>query len=328
MQAPVAYVEVDFIAGRYRPEELVMAGPGRRLAGAIIDSLIQAPGLVLIVVGYVLAILTFGISLVLLPIGMVLLLPWFIWFVVVAPNGQTPGKQIVGEYIMKADGSRAGGWYVWLREFVIKGLLCGFLNVLTFGLFWLLAALWCLWDKNKQCLWDKFASTYVAHSPFGFKPLTMNEIVAQGLPRPAPAGHHAAAQLPQIIINNNAQIGSNDNRRLDLRFSQPDRGAARIGVMDRGRTLPDIPVVSGQAIVVGRDSHASVVLSDPKASRRHAEIALDGSVWVVRDLGAMNPARLLSGNGAEVLVGSSPRRLEHGQLAIGDSIITLYPVGR
>jgi hypothetical protein len=51
-------------------------------------------------------------------------------------------------------------------------------------------------------------------------------------------------------------------------------------------------------------------------------------MWLVRDLGAMNPTRVLSVRGGEQPIGSSSRRLEHGQLAIGDSIITLYPVGR
>lgn len=330
MQAPVGFVELDFVAGRYTPDELVLASPGRRLLAAIIDSLLVSPGLTLIYIGFVGALLTLGLSLTLVPVGAALLLPWFIWFIIVAPNGQTPGKQLLGEYILKGDGSRAGGWSVWSREFLIKGVVFNLLNSITLGIVGILGPLWCLWDKNRQCLWDKFATTYVAYSPFGFKPATMNEIVAQGLPRRSVTGSGTGQQGPQIIINNNnnAQIGNNDNRQLNIRSTLPGHAAGRVGVIDRGRPLPDVSLSSGQALLIGRDAQASVMLSDPKASRRHAEICLEGSVWVIRDLGAMNPTRILSANGAEAVVGGATRRLEHGQLAIGDSVITLYPVGR
>ncbi|MCC6267980.1 MAG: RDD family protein [Dehalococcoidia bacterium] len=330
MQAPVGFVELDFVAGRYTPEELVRASPGRRLVAAILDGLLQGPGLVLIYLGLYAAIFTFGLSLTLVPVGLVLLLPWFIWFVIVAPNGQTPGKQLLGEYILREDGSRAGGVYVWYREFFIKSVVFSFLSAITFGVLGILGPLWCLWDKNSQCLWDKLATTYVAYSPFGFKPATMNEMVTQGLPRRWPGAPGPAQQQPQIIINNNnnAQIGNNDNRHLNIRTTLPGHAGGRVGVIDRGHPLPDLSLSSGQALLIGRDAQASVVLSDPKASRRHAEITLEGSVWVVRDLGAMNPTRILSANGGEAVVGGATRRLEHGQLAIGDSVITLYPVGR
>lgn len=109
--------------------ELETASPGRRLGGYALDVLL---------------------TIVTLFIG------WLIWFIIVAPRGQTPGKQLLGMYVMREDGSRAGGWYMWLREFVVKGLVFGVLiATITGGLAWVVAALWCLWDRERQCLWDK-----------------------------------------------------------------------------------------------------------------------------------------------------------------------------
>ncbi|MCC7363901.1 MAG: FHA domain-containing protein [Dehalococcoidia bacterium] len=135
----------------------------------------------------------------------------------------------------------------------------------------------------------------------------------------------------QIIINNNnsaqnsAQVGNNDNRRVTYPAGSQGSGA-RVGVIDCGRPLPDLPIRAGQALLAGRDAAASVRLSDPRASRRHVEIMLDGNGWIVRDLGSVNPTRILSPYGEQEVAGTV-RRVSHGQLAIGNSIITLYPPG-
>jgi len=42
------------------------------------------------------------------------------------------------------------------------------------------------------------------------------------------------------------------------------------------------------SIIVGRDETADVVIDNPSVSRRHAEIRLDDSGWVVEDLGSSN----------------------------------------
>ncbi len=42
------------------------------------------------------------------------------------------------------------------------------------------------------------------------------------------------------------------------------------------------------SIIVGRDEGADVVIDNPSVSRRHAEIRLDESGWVVEDLGSSN----------------------------------------
>ena len=68
------------------------------------------------------------------------------------------------------DPDRAGRAYaVNVLGCILGPLLCGFV------LLPLLAAAWCLWDRNVQCLWDKLGRTYVGYSPRGFKPLTHEE---------------------------------------------------------------------------------------------------------------------------------------------------------
>lgn len=42
------------------------------------------------------------------------------------------------------------------------------------------------------------------------------------------------------------------------------------------------------SIIVGRDESADVLIDNPSVSRRHAEIRLDDSGWVVEDLGSSN----------------------------------------
>ena len=144
----------------YARRQLQTAAQGRRLGGWALDALI--------------GILTLGMG-------------WLIWFAVVAPRGQTPGKALLGMYIMREDGTRAGGGYTWLREVVVKWLLFGIgisiISGLTadwVALLWFLAPLWCLWDRERQCLWDKITSTYVAYSALGFRPLTAVDLELGG----------------------------------------------------------------------------------------------------------------------------------------------------
>lgn len=165
------HTAADVLASRYRPDELVLAGPGRRLSGYLIEQAI-------IFVGVFVGFLTLGILLIPFVIG------YLIWFIFTAINGQTPGKQLLGMYIMRADGTRAGGGYVWLRELVVKILLFWLLTLVTFGIIWIVGALWCLWDRDNQCLWDKVTSTYVAWSPCGFRPMTSAELALAGGSQP------------------------------------------------------------------------------------------------------------------------------------------------
>lgn len=95
-----------------------------------------------------------------------LLIGWLIWFAIVAPRGQTPGKALVSTYVIREDGTRAGGWYMWGREALVKWLLFTIVDFFLAGIAKTIASMWCLWDDDKQCLWDKVMSSYVAYSPY------------------------------------------------------------------------------------------------------------------------------------------------------------------
>ena len=86
-----------------------------------------------------------------------------------------------------------------------------------------------------------------------------------------------------------------------------------------------IMVNPGEQLLVDRDSAARIRLSDPKVSRQHAMISRSGNDWVVRDLGATNPTRLIGASGGSGAVIQGEIRVPSGQLLIGDVLVTLYP---
>ena len=100
--------------------------------------------------------------------------------------------------------------------------------------------------------------------------------------------------------------------------------AGRLTYVESGHAST-LMVNPGEQLLVGRDTAARVRLSDPKVSRQHAMISRSGNDWVVRDLGATNPTRLIGagGGGGQAIQGEI--RVPSGQLLIGDVLVTLYP---
>ena len=62
----------------------------------------------------------------------------------------------------------------------------------------------------------------------------------------------------------------------------------RLHVLGGDEALSQEYVVPLEGLTLGRAEDRDVVLQDPAASRRHAEIALTGDRWVLRDLGSAN----------------------------------------
>ena len=112
-----------------------LAGPGRRLWGYVLEN--------------VFFVVTLGVG-------------WIVWFAFVAPKGTSPGKQAAGTVVLR-DGRLAGAGTMWARDVAIKIFLGALvLSVPVAG--WiavLLACLWCCWDRQRQCAWDKMAGTVV-----------------------------------------------------------------------------------------------------------------------------------------------------------------------
>jgi uncharacterized RDD family membrane protein YckC len=76
-------------------------------------------------------------------------------------NGQTWGKQIVGIRVVRDNAVPVDFGFGFLREFVVKGLLFGFVGGWFFSIPTLLDYLWPLWDDENRCLHDMVVSTHV-----------------------------------------------------------------------------------------------------------------------------------------------------------------------
>ena len=101
--------------------------------------------------------------------------------------------------------------------------------------------------------------------------------------------------------------------------------SARLGVVESGHAVGSFVALPGDSFLVGRDPGAQVHLTDSRASRRHVVIERDETGWLVRDLGATNPTRVLDAHGARRELRDSAVHVESGQLLIGDALITLFP---
>jgi uncharacterized RDD family membrane protein YckC len=81
-----------------------------------------------------------------------LFIGWVIWWFIVAPRGQNPGKAVVGLRVIRTNGDavRTGGMFV--RG--LAGILAGFIP-------FYLDDLWIFWDRDAQTLHDKLVNTVV-----------------------------------------------------------------------------------------------------------------------------------------------------------------------
>ena len=107
---------------------VVMAGRGERLLAWLVS------GLILV---------------------LTLFIGWVIWWFIVAPRGQNPGKAVVGIRVIRTNGDavRTGGMFVRGIVGQLAGLIPFFLD-----------DLWMLWDKNAQTLHDKIVDSVVVRA--------------------------------------------------------------------------------------------------------------------------------------------------------------------
>jgi len=153
------------------PEQSVeLAGPIRRLVGYIVDSILL--GVVAIVAG-LLPFVPDDDAGFLVSEFVALIVGGSAWFLIVRDRGQSPAKMLLRMRAVRDDGRPASlGWMllrdIWLRYvlFLVFGIVLGLIGIgwIVFA-FFAVAALWCVWDKNRQCLWDKAAGTRVVLSP-------------------------------------------------------------------------------------------------------------------------------------------------------------------
>ncbi|MFF1301659.1 RDD family protein [Streptomyces sp. NPDC058307] len=90
-----------------------------------------------------------------------LVIGWVIWALIAFQYGQTPAKQLLHMRVICIPQARTAGWLrMFFREVIAKTLI-GFLASFTL----LIPYFWLLWDKNRQELWDKMATTLVVSDP-------------------------------------------------------------------------------------------------------------------------------------------------------------------
>ena len=160
--------------------EWVLASYGQRVGAWALDFAGFTLPLILLIIGLVVIVLAafFGtgglvdvaafallgtIGIVIVGILTIVVIGYIVWWLVALGRGQTPGKQIVGIRVIKDNGEPSNWGYTFLREFVIKLLLVGFISDVTFGIGRLVDYLWPLWDRAEkmQTLHDKLLGTLV-----------------------------------------------------------------------------------------------------------------------------------------------------------------------
>jgi len=80
---------------------------------------------------------------------------WIIWWFIVAPRGQNPGKAVVGIRVIRTNGDavRTGGMFVRGLAGALAGLIPFYLD-----------ELWILWDRDAQTIHDKIVNTVVVRA--------------------------------------------------------------------------------------------------------------------------------------------------------------------
>ena len=92
------------------------------------------------------------------------------------------------------------------------------------------------------------------------------------------------------------------------------RSAAELVVVEKGRTVRAFPL-TGDRVVIGRLGGSDIVLTDPGASRRHAEVRRENGRYVISDLGSTN-GTLVNGRA------DGERTLEEGdRISIGRTVL-------
>jgi uncharacterized RDD family membrane protein YckC len=119
------------------PPEIELAGIGRRLAGYLLDGVL---------------------------VFVTLFIGWLIWSIVVWGRGQSPGKQILGIRVLRTDRLVASGRLNMFGRTLAMWLIA---IVASFTLFGYVLYFWLCWDRERQELWDKMASTIVVRDPRG-----------------------------------------------------------------------------------------------------------------------------------------------------------------
>lgn len=135
-----------------------LASPGKRFAAFFLDIFLPVLAMILIVSAASLAAdpssgkpgesggAAVGVM------GVLLFMAYGVWALVLFFKGSTPGKIILGMYVVREGGKKAGFFIMLIRELVGKTLS---------GMIFSLGFFWILFDREYQGWHDKLMSTYV-----------------------------------------------------------------------------------------------------------------------------------------------------------------------
>jgi uncharacterized RDD family membrane protein YckC len=137
---------------------------GERTGAALVDLAIAGFVLVAGIVAGAILVAVGGWA---IAVGIVLILAGLLGAILYAPlmmardgaaNGQTIGKRAAKLRVVRDDGAPVTFWLGMLREFVVKQF---FGILVTGGLFWLVDALWPLFDDRDRAVHDMVSETHV-----------------------------------------------------------------------------------------------------------------------------------------------------------------------
>ena len=117
----------------FSPEE-PLARPGARFGSYLLEG--------------ALAVLTLGVG-------------WLIWSLIAWAKGTTPGHQILKQYVVNHKTGETFGWSRMLvREFLVKGLLCGLLYAVTVTVFFFIDSVLVFGD-DRRSIHDRISGSVV-----------------------------------------------------------------------------------------------------------------------------------------------------------------------
>ena len=86
---------------------------------------------------------------------------WLIWAAIIASQGQTPAKRILGHRVVMQDTGQTAGF---ARMFWVRGLLAGLVASVAIPITLGILLFMPFWDKNNENIWDKVSGTRVVPS--------------------------------------------------------------------------------------------------------------------------------------------------------------------
>jgi uncharacterized RDD family membrane protein YckC len=157
----------------FAPGTFQLSGWWRRVGAAIIDGLIIGAFASVLLVPFGIGAATIdsdtGIAaligaLVLTTLVFVVVAALYAPYMMARTNGQTVGRMATGIRVIRANGQPMTLGFAALREVVVKWLVVGIANSVTFGLAGLADILWPLWDEQNRALHDFVVNTRVVRS--------------------------------------------------------------------------------------------------------------------------------------------------------------------